>query len=361
MSVTQFIPKDKTPEPTHRAEDKPASESVDEVRALLANLPKPRSFREIEADMSVRQETMIEGILKTASSVMISASSKAGKTWSLLDLAFAFSNGSEWLGRKCTKVRTLFVNFELSEDTLRERVNLMGLGGLTSPMLWTLRGYDVDWSSISLFIEDYNEQHPDDPILAVVLDPIYMMLADADENSNSEIASMLRQVGTLMMKTGGCMAYSHHHSKGSKNSSAMLDRNSGAGAWARHADAIIDFLPHELSDHYIVECEVRAFKKPETKVFFKGRDFRFRLTDEDPKNQRKAGAPLKVSEDDFLALMKLHPLSLSAGDWDKLAEEHFKAGKSTVQKVRLSLIKSGKVVQDGKLQKVAESEDSDLG
>jgi len=316
-------------------------------------LPEPRLFQDIEGDPSVRQETMIDGLLKAASSVMVSASSKAGKTWSLLDLAYAFANGTEWLGRKCKKVRTLFVNFELQEDTLRERINLMNLGFGVSPMLWTLRGYDVDWASISLYIEDYNKDNPDDPIMAVVLDPIYMMLGDANENDNSEVAAMLRQVGRLMMKTGGCLAYSHHHSKGSKNAQAMMDRNSGAGAWARHADAIIDFLPHELEDHYIVECEVRAFKKPETKVFWKNHSFRFEETDEDASQQRKAGAPAKVTDSAYLEMMKDHPLGLKPGAWDELAGNYFGAGLTTVKTIRLSLVKEGKIITDNKLQKIA--------
>ena len=336
--------------------DKPEHKPTDPdviVRETLAKLPAPRLFQEIEDDPSVRLETMIDGILKAASSVMVSASSKAGKTWSLLDLAYAFANGGDWLGRRCKKVRTLFVNFELSEDTLRERINLMNLSFNISPMLWTLRGHDVDWTSISRYIEDYNEQHPDDPIMAVVLDPIYMMLGDANENDNSEVAAMLRQVGRLMMKTGGCMAYSHHHSKGSKNGSAMLDRNSGAGAWGRHADAIIDLLPHELEDHYIVECEVRAFKKPETKVFWKNHSFRFEETDEDPSQQRKQGAPSKVTDSSYLEMMKNQPLGLKPGAWDELAIDYFGAGKTTVKGIRLSLVKEGKIVTDGNLQKIA--------
>jgi|GEM_PF-4202905 len=357
MPVKPFISADKTTEQAHSTQNESESGGGGEARGILAKLPKPRSFREIEADMSVRQETMIEGILKTASSLMISASSKAGKTWSLLDLAFAFANGGKWLGRVCQQVKTLFVNFELSEDTLRERINLMGLCSAISPLLWTLRGHDVDWSVISLYIEDYNEKHPDDPIMAVVLDPIYMMLADADENNNTEVASMLKRVGRLMMRTGGCMAYSHHHSKGGKGNQAMLDRNSGAGAWGRHADAIIDFLPHELDDHYIVECEVRAFKKPEIKVFRKNNDFRFEETEEDSSDQRKVGPPKKVTDADFLAFIKSHPLGLTAGTWDKLGMEFFSVGKSAVQLPRLALISDGIMVKDGKLQKIAELEE----
>ena len=50
---------------------------------------------------------LIEGILRQGHKMLISGSSKAGKSFLLMQLAIALAKGREWLGFKCKKSSVL--------------------------------------------------------------------------------------------------------------------------------------------------------------------------------------------------------------------------------------------------------------
>lgn len=54
--------------------------------------------------------------------MIISGPSKAGKSWSLVQLAIALQNGTDWMGHKIMKrTKTLYVNMEIPEDEMQDR------------------------------------------------------------------------------------------------------------------------------------------------------------------------------------------------------------------------------------------------
>jgi hypothetical protein len=59
------------------------------------------------------------------------------------------------------------------------------------------------------------------------------------------------------------MIYVHHHSKGNQATKDSLDRSSGAGAWSRDPDAILDLSEHKKSTpedrSFTAEITVRDF------------------------------------------------------------------------------------------------------
>ena len=56
---------------------------------------------------------LIEGVLRVGHKMIISGPSKAGKSFSLMELCIALSEGSSWLGFKCKKSKVLYVNLEI--------------------------------------------------------------------------------------------------------------------------------------------------------------------------------------------------------------------------------------------------------
>ncbi|MBO5555952.1 MAG: PriCT-2 domain-containing protein, partial [Oscillospiraceae bacterium] len=58
-------------------------------------------------------EELIEGVLRRGHKMLISGSSKAGKSFLLMELCIAIAEGRPWLGFNCKKGRVLYINLEI--------------------------------------------------------------------------------------------------------------------------------------------------------------------------------------------------------------------------------------------------------
>ena len=227
---------------------------------------------------------LIDGILYQGGKMSFNAPSKMGKTWSLLHLGISLSAGIDWLGFKTTKARILFINPELQNFSFERRIQL-----IARELNVTLENFDYistrgkRLSSTELL-----------PILekmikggrygAIILDSIYKLYPDnTDENSNSDIGRFLNGLERLTDKTGSAIIYSHHFSKGNQSSKAAIDRASGAGAWGRDPDSIVSVTEHEKENSYIVEFNLRDFKRVEPVAIRVAFPMVFRDTSLDPK------------------------------------------------------------------------------
>ena len=81
--------------------------------------PEIKSFRQLQEMELEWPEELIEGILHKGSKMTISSSSKAKKTWIMVNLALALASGTPWLDIPTSKCKVLFVNLELQECFLK--------------------------------------------------------------------------------------------------------------------------------------------------------------------------------------------------------------------------------------------------
>lgn len=209
--------------------------------------------------------SVIEGIVGRGEKLIISGASKAGKSWALLGLAHAVCNGANWMGQSCRKGRVLFLNFEIGESRMAERLRSLDKAGmpLEGVSFLNLRGATFSWSSIVSYVRYLaSSVH----FSLIVLDPIYKLLGDTPENDNTAVAAMLAEVERIAYSTGSAVAFAHHFSKGNKSGVESIDRMSGAGAFARDPDAIISLTSHDEDNCYTVEATVRNYPKPEKVV-----------------------------------------------------------------------------------------------
>lgn len=210
---------------------------------------------------------VIAGMLRARQVGMMSANSKAGKSWALLALSCAVASGAEWFGKKTAQGRCLYINAELSEYDLDSRlsriVEAMGLPGIP-PLLdvWHVRGLHT---TIGAIIPDiYRHQDRAGPPYALIVpDPLYSFHGDRDENSNSEMAVSMGELSELTERTGAACWISHHFSKGGQAGKDHLDRGSGAGVLSRSPDTIMTLTAHEQEDCYSVETTCRSFSRPD--------------------------------------------------------------------------------------------------
>ncbi|RMH29537.1 MAG: hypothetical protein D6692_04060, partial [Planctomycetota bacterium] len=202
-------------------------------------------------------EELIAGVLHRGGTMMVGGGSKSFKTWMLLDLALAVASGQPWLGFRTTQVPVLYLNMELQRPFFEQRITqIVGIRQVDNPPFytWNLRGYARDIREMMpLILARVHGLN----IGLIVLDPIYKLLGDRDENANGEIADMLNEVGALATRTGAAVLWGHHFSKGNQAGKAAMDRVSGAGAWSRDPDALVTLTPHEQDDHFTMEFVVR--------------------------------------------------------------------------------------------------------
>ena len=194
-------------------------------------------------EMPPLKPELIEGILRQGHKMMLVSSSKAGKTFALVELAIAIAEGHRWLGFRCKQGKVLYLNMELDEASFdnrmakvyevldvqrphRENIDIVHLRGriesmdkLIPQILRTLKGGSY---------------------VAVIIDPIYKM-GIGDENAAEQVAKFCNAIDRLT-DTGASVIYAHHHSKGAQGQKASMDRASGSGVFARDADALLDMI-----------------------------------------------------------------------------------------------------------------------
>ena len=229
---------------------------------------------------------LLHGYLRKGHKFLLSGASKSGKSFALIELAVALSQGTEWFGFKCEKANVCYINLEIDrgsvvkrfEDVCKElkidksavdKVNVINLRGKAKPL---------DKLAPEL-IEDLKGSDTD----VIIIDPIYKVIT-GDENNATEMAQFCNQFDVLCDKLHATVIYAHHHSKGAQGGKTAQDRVSGSGVFARDPDALMDMVELELDDNYKnnvsdygnevlayqVECVAREFPKPKSrKVFFK--------------------------------------------------------------------------------------------
>ena len=223
---------------------------MDFVEGVTDELPAMESLAEYKDNPPVLPEELIQGILRRGHKMLISGSSKAGKSFLLMELCVAIAEGKTWLGFSCRKGRVLYVNLEIDPASCINRflkiyeALKMPKENMDNIVVWNLRGHAVPLDQlVPKLIRRVRDQHLD----AIVIDPIYKVIT-GDENSASEMGQFCNQFDKICNETGCSIIYCHHHSKGAQGSKRAMDRASGSGVFARDPDAQLDMIQLELSD-----------------------------------------------------------------------------------------------------------------
>ena len=186
---------------------------------------------------------IVDGVLRRGHILMLTGPPKAGKSWSMAQLAYAVATGGIWMGFRCHQGGVCYIDTELDPNSLFNRLDRvrakMGLpdsGGNILAM--PLRGKTVDAEKIANTIDDaYGEHRP----ALVIIDSIYS-IETGDENSAGDMRSMMQQLGGIAAG-GSAIAFAHHHAKGGAGSRSVIDRGSGSGVFGRFVDAMVDLTP----------------------------------------------------------------------------------------------------------------------
>jgi RecA-family ATPase len=218
-------------------------------------LPRIISSAELLANLPPMPEEVVEGVVRVGHKMLISGSSKAGKSFLLMELAVALSEGISWLGFQCKKSKVLYVNLEIDGPSCIHRFQEIYKAMKLKPkyshdiVIWNLRGRAMPLDKlVPKIIRKVANQNFD----AIIIDPIYKVIT-GDENNASDMGAFSNQFDKICNETGCTAIYSHHHSKGSQGFKRAMDRASGSGVFARDPDAQLDMIQLETSGEFMAQ------------------------------------------------------------------------------------------------------------
>ena len=158
---------------------------MDFVEGVSDELPDMVQLSEYKDNLPELPEELIAGILRRGHKMLISGSSKAGKSFLLMELCIAIAEGKLWLGFNCKQGKVLYVNLEIDPASAINRFlkiyEALGIPIKHSDniVVWNLRGHAVPLDQlVPKLIRRVRDQHFD----AIVIDPIYKVIT-GDENN----------------------------------------------------------------------------------------------------------------------------------------------------------------------------------
>jgi len=222
----------------------------------------------------IMPDEIISGLLHAGHSMLISAQSKAKKSFLLLALAVCLANGLKWLNTyKCKKSKCLYINFEIHRSLFLDRINNVQKALIIEPSsnlrILNIRGRLISVEELITIIKEQIQKYG---IEVVIFDPFYKVCnsnvrRNLDENSSNDMGYILSCMSMLLTE-GVTTITSHHFTKG--NSLAMIrkeviDRSSGSGVLARDPDLIATVVVKNsevMEDLYTLEFVARNFVQP---------------------------------------------------------------------------------------------------
>lgn len=230
------------------------------VESINDDLPDPESMADVWDNLPDLAAPLIDGVLRKGHKMLIAGPSKAGKSFSLIELTIAIAEGRKWLSWQCSQGRVMYVNLELDRASCLHRFKdvYAALGWQPEHLgnidIWNLRGKSVPMDKLAPKLirraakKDY---------IAIIIDPIYKVIT-GDENSADQMANFCNQFDKVCTELGCAVIYCHHHSKGSQGGKKFMDRASGSGVFARDPDALLDLIELETNENLLKQEENNA-------------------------------------------------------------------------------------------------------
>jgi hypothetical protein len=229
--------------------------------------PKCMSMARFVSEPPVTPSVLINGLLYQGGKLTIGGSSKSYKTWMLLQLALCVSHGLPWIGFETIKSNVLYLNFELQDHSMHKRIvrtaQALGMPVPDNSDILNLRGRS---SKASQMIKEVALSSRQKEYALIIIDPVYKLLGELDENSARDITRLMNEVESLSLESGAAVAFGSHFSKGNQAAKESMDRISGSGVFGRDPDAILTLTSHQERDCFSVDCTLRDFPRQDSFV-----------------------------------------------------------------------------------------------
>ena len=288
---------------------------------------------------------LIKGLVHQGTKVVIGGGSKSFKTWVQLDVAISVAYGRPWMGFETVAGRVLFVNLEIKPEFFQSRVakicEARGIQQAPSRLdVWNLRGYAAPYRIV---LPKIINRIKEVGYSLIILDPIYKLYGNTDENSASEVAQLLNELENICVETGAAILFGAHYSKGNQAAKESIDRISGSGVFARDPDSIIPFTKHEEEESFVIEPTLRNLPPVRPFVVSWNYPLMERNDDLDPtKLKQSTGRPKEHKPNDILTLLDDGRLTLE--NWQEAASQKYGISRATFFRLKSELKSQGLIM-----------------
>ena len=210
------------------------------------------------------RKTIVEGLLKVKDKMTVGGMSKSYKSWNLLGLAISASRGVPWLGLDTHQTKTLYLNFELHDDTCQDRIERItrAMGVQIDPgdeflSVWPLRSYVASYDILLPKITEYIRT---EGFELIIFDPLVKLMGDLNENAAGDINKLMNGFEALASQSKCAIVMAAHHGKGNTANKENIDKVRGSSVLASDPDAILNLSQHEKGSFYTVETTLRGFQ-----------------------------------------------------------------------------------------------------
>lgn len=235
------------------------------------NGPSLRRVGDVPKSESQLPETIVEGYSHRREVTTITAGTTEGKSWLLLYLCLCVIRGARWLGKyQCRKGRALFVDYELGDAWLSDRLRLicqhLGWGSIWKEVeVFGLRKNPRDIHQLEVELHRRNIKPRDYSI--IVVDPFKDSWPDGtDPNAAGSMKAIMAKYRTLADDLETAIWVNCHPGKGDTSARSLTDLLAGSYVSNASADNFIGLFPHQEEGHVIMEARCRNLRQPENVV-----------------------------------------------------------------------------------------------
>lgn len=198
------------------AKDTP--EWVPAAASEKSEVPKPEqrphviSAQELQAKHLPPIKFLVDGILPVGTA-MISAPSKIGKSWMVLNMGLSIAAGGHFMGHGTNRGGVLYLALEDSENRLQDRMNkVLGRDNAPTGFYFMTEAPTLDNGLLDM-LDDHIKEHPDTSI--IIIDTLQKVRGQALPREQA-YAQDYREMGTIkahMDKKGVAVFFVHHNRK----------------------------------------------------------------------------------------------------------------------------------------------------
>jgi hypothetical protein len=257
---------------------------------------------------------IVSGLVTGQSKLVIGSGSKSFKTWLTMHLSLCVSHGLPIWDRATTRQPVLYVNLELKPVTFERRLKSIAAALNLKiepewfrhlPLRGKLAGMTVD--KIITRIIGLAGQFKSG---VIVLDPIFKMNLEGEENNSRDQTLFFNQIDRLTTESGCTVILNDHFGKGNQSEKDPLDAIRGSSAKGGDVDAAMILRKHEEENAFRVDVIHRELPPVEPFTIswkFPLMELRPDLSPDAmkaPKSKTRRAPPEKVAEVCQLAMTK---------------------------------------------------------
>ncbi len=336
-----------------------AGHTLEDLLALMEPVEQdilPVYSTEELLQMDFHTDWIIKNVLSPKGLVMVLGAPAAGKSMLMLDLAFSLAHKDRWLGLLPIEwnCNVLLISGEGGAEVLGERVEARPREEWNATgkevYFWTEDkdpdgGLSLSHEKVARIVKAIRRHK----IEVVIFDPL-VEFHTGDENSQKEMAEIVKVLREIIHATNACVIFTHHTRKGKERDTTPGDMMEGRGSTVLQgaAETILS-LKHVRDERHLFFSKIRRGRKPEDVALVFGDDLVFRykrdLNDAEKRPARQ-GANQKVFHDDLLDWLEERG---KEGKWltaREIAKDYYKNKvRSETVKEHLDLLYSRKELE----------------